>query len=313
MSSELRKRGFTLIELLVVIAIISVLIALLLPAVQQVREAARRTQCRNNLKQIGLALHNYHDVHRRFPPGVIHGDFRGAGSPYAGSRRLEFGWGWSVSILPFLEQTNIYRRFDLKSTRWPRNGAYAENGNVELPQHIINAYLCPSDPGAVVLDIGTRQNDLRILWARTNYLGLADSRDAWENVAEQTYHGDGMLFNHSSLRFGHVTDGASNTLFVGEGTSQKAQKSHTPQARWNWASHNITDLRTGLNGPGTIPADPVSISTGLPPGPGFASYHTGGLHFLLVDGSARFLSDSIDQSVLEAAGTCGGGEVVTEF
>lgn len=313
MTRSFRHSGFTLIELLVVMAIIGILVALLLPAVQQAREAARRVQCRNNLKQLGLALHNYHDVQRSFPPGVIHGDYRGSGSPWAGSGRLEFGWGWTVSVLPYFEQSAITNQLDLSSTRFPFGGVFAENGNVEFPRTVLPLLLCPSAPGVRVLDVGTRLNRERILWARTDYLGVADSTNAWQNALEQTYRGNGLLFNHSSVRFGHITDGTSNTLFVGEGTSQTTNDTKRPGARWYWASHNITDLHAGINGPGTVPADSITLTTGRPPGPGFASYHTGGAFFLLADGSARFVSDSTDQTLLEAAGTRSAGDIVTDF
>lgn len=130
-----QRRGFTLIELLVVISIIAILIALLLPAVQQAREAARRTQCKNNLKQIGLALHNYHDVARAFPPGWIAVDDTGSPSAHEGTS----GVGWAAMILPYLEQGNIYSQFNASLPLTdPANAAFLRN---QIP-----GYKCPSDP-----------------------------------------------------------------------------------------------------------------------------------------------------------------------
>ena len=137
------SRGFTLIELLVVIAIIAILIALLLPAVQQAREAARRTQCRNNLKQIGLALHNYHDTFRLFPPGVIRD----------GQNNSE-AWGWTVFILPFLEQANLYNQLDpdtyrLRDLLAGLNPTYpAPTANAAILQNPLSVFICPSDPNS---------------------------------------------------------------------------------------------------------------------------------------------------------------------
>ena len=136
-----KKRGFTLIELLVVIAIIAILIALLLPAVQQAREAARRTQCRNNLKQIGIGLHNYHDVHSKFPPGRMAPAKEGVGGPC---------WvGWVSPLyfsLPMIEQTNVYERIDQSQYRVRNGGPLCPNNNF-VRDHTISTFMCPTDPG----------------------------------------------------------------------------------------------------------------------------------------------------------------------
>jgi len=194
------ERGFTLIELLVVIAIIGVLIALLLPAVQQAREAARRAECRNHLKQMGLALHNYHDQHRGFPPGVV-----------ADNDNLQDGWHSAFAmLLPQLEQSTAYRQFDFERP-------WRDPVNVAAAGASIATLLCPSSPGGQPDNSGP----IRSL---TDYAFCKGDR-AWLCLANQPR---GMFDVNSHIRTASVTDGLSNTFAAGEAVSMAGLAAQAP-------------------------------------------------------------------------------------
>ncbi len=209
------RRAFTLIELLVVIAIIAVLIALLLPAVQNAREAARRTQCKNNLKQIGLALHNYHDTYRMFPSGWIAVDDTGAPSAHEGTS----GVGWATMILPYIEQANVYSQFNasLRLTD-PANAAFLRNQ--------IASYKCPSDPQPEYFSLAEEGSGAILAKLPiANYIGCFGTveLDGCENapgdlpvMADGTCKGDGIFYHNSSVRIASITDGTTYTFMVGE-------------------------------------------------------------------------------------------------
>lgn len=185
------RRGFTLIELLVVIAIIGILLALLLPAVQMAREAARRTQCKNNLKQIGIALHNYHDAHRRFPMSFVV-DYSSPGGE----------WSVHARILPFIEQSNVYALADLKK-------AYGDPANAGIAAQRIVTYLCPSDPG----DVPRFKGDKRVHYPIT-YAFNGGSWFFWDNQSGRA--GRGAFVPNKSTRFRDFLDGTSNVLAFSE-------------------------------------------------------------------------------------------------
>ena len=301
-----RSRGFTLIELLVVIAIIAILVALLLPAVQQAREAARRTQCKNNLKQIGLALHNYHDVHNCFPPGWIAVDpATGLPDAHEGIN----GAGWGTFILPQLEQSNLYSRFD-------PNAAIHAPVNIPFMNTVLQAYRCPSDPQPDRWKIsaedapGTVLAELPI----ANYVASFGTEDlhhcelppgtAPVTPAGQCM-GNGPFFHNSSIRMRDFTDGTSNTFVVGERRTR-------PTADWysTWV---------GMIAEGAEAFQRVLGCADHPPNSRFAhfddfsSVHTGGAQFLLGDGSVRFISENIDEGTYRALATLQGGELTGEF
>jgi prepilin-type processing-associated H-X9-DG protein len=300
------------VELLVVIAIIGVLVALLLPAVQAAREAARRSQCGNNFRQAGLALHNYHDAVRKFPPGTImwmHGLGPNCGAP--GSAGDYYGFGWSTLILPYLEENTIYDQFDFKLQM---SGEF--NVNFVTGGKRIETYLCPSDPnGGGLADFssgGQNGVDPREDLRATNMAAVSDSTD-WTCDTNQLWpkelrKANGTFGERDGCRMKQITDGTSKTLLVGEVTGDIP----TNYSSFVWASFNLADTLDGINGPFSLPGG-VYASTG--PGgilgfrkSGFSSWHPGGCHFVLADGSVRFIADSISAHLLSAYTTRAGGE-----
>ena len=298
------RRAFTLIELLVVIAIIAILIALLLPAVQQAREAARRTQCKNNLKQMGLALHNYHDVHLTLPPGWIAVEPDGTVSAHEGIS----GAGWGTMILPYLDQSPLYNIFN------PNVSIIAPvNDNFRLTN--LTAWKCPSDPKPdrwEIVEEGTTTVLAELPTA--NYIAGfgTEELDGCENtpgtapvLASGQCVGDGAFYHNSRVRFRDVTDGLSNTLVVGERMTNEAL---------DWYSTWVGMVQEGeeafqrVQGAfDHVPNDPVAHLDD------FSSRHEGGCQFVLGDGHVRFLSENIDHGLYQSLGTIQGGEVVGEF
>ena len=271
-------RAFTLIELLVVIAIIAVLIALLLPAVQQAREAARRTQCRNNMHQLGLALHNYHDTHRLFPP---------ADRAYVGSNGWWYsGTGWGVLLLPLLDETSLYNAYNHGFI-----GLSAQNSTVS------GCYLAQLD--CPTLGLGGRaytSGSTRLSCAA--YEPCAGSITG--NMAyPQT---SGMMYRNSSVRVRDVRDGTSQTILMGE-----------VRDMWNfWAGHTYLGGSTDSATHGSS-WDPKPIN-GVTANPefGFGSLHEGGAFFLMGDGHVRFLSENIDWTAYNALVTKANNEIVDD-
>ncbi len=301
--------GFTLIELLVVIAIIAILIALLLPAVQQAREAARRTQCRNNLKQLGLAIHNYESTYSRLPSGGQGTNFKTAPPSTTFGPHSLFS-----QILPLLDQTNTYQLFDF---RFAYN---ATPGNIAASQQAIPAFICPTNswrPEPTDQE-GFGATD----YAATYYVDL----DPTTGVGKKILRKAGSL-TREWRRIAQITDGLSNSIFVVEdsGRDERMQPGHVytdpvdGQLRrfWRWAepdnaigvSKGVNNNRTPQNGPPTCPWTLNNCG----PFEEIFSFHTGGAHVLLGDGSVRFLSESIDLGTLRALVTPNGGEVIGEF
>ena len=291
-----------------VIAIIAILIALLLPAVQAAREAARRTQCSNQFKQVGIALHNYHSAHNKFPPGQNYPDWRCPDQGHLASGTFWNGGGWAHFILPFLEETALYDQLD-----WANAGTNGIHDclNVPVAQQRVALFLCPSDPQDEHIDWGTNwcpDGHSRWDFYMTNFGGVGDSQNTWSDPWQcPRLDGDGAMVNLRAFRVVEMFDGSSNTLMVGEITGGEPGTfvGHP------WVTFNLFDTSLGINGSNTIPGDGAfayaAFSTGQR---SFSSYHPGGCHFALVDGSVHFISATVDADVLTGLTTRGGGEPV---
>ena len=320
------RSGFTLVELLVVIAIIAILIALLLPAVQAARAAARRMQCANNFKQVGIALHNYHSSYGKFCPGIFMWEDSGCSTPpwtpSVGGRKAFQGWGWGAFILPYLEQGTVNELIDYDARSYPWAGFGDANNPIKPGCQRIEAYLCPDDPQGFELlgccsaqsFCGTDNNNEDL--GKTNMAAVADSIDYTcdgrmprlgdqRDVGGRYRPANGILHNNSNTRITHITDGTSSTLMIGEITGWH-KGTHTGKF---WISHNTDDTAQGINGPDTLPGGATTFI--FHDGGGFSSFHSGGCHFTLGDGSVRFLSEYVDQVVLDALASRNLGDVVS--
>jgi prepilin-type N-terminal cleavage/methylation domain-containing protein/prepilin-type processing-associated H-X9-DG protein len=339
LSVKTRLRGFTLIELLVVIAIIAILIALLLPAVQQAREAARRTQCKNNLKQFGLAIHNYESSHRCFPPGRL-------GYPMVFSAH--------ASLLPYLDGANLYNLIDFNTAPgpFPEPPATPYSKNTIAAMTTIPTYICPSD-------FETMNGNS---YAVTNYVVCTGSgADATKRYIRK---GDGVMYDvklQGVIQFRKVSDGLSNTVAASEqtigmgysgGNGSSDIPGSTPPSDATLQVLNLSAAQNdSITGTDTSPMNCVVGASGFWSGirgakwmnghfgdtlynhglaPNSKSFdcgnrshnagltaarsrHTGGVNFLLCDGAVRFASDNIDLNLWRALGSRNGGEVLGEF
>jgi prepilin-type N-terminal cleavage/methylation domain-containing protein/prepilin-type processing-associated H-X9-DG protein len=339
-------RGFTLIELLVVIAIIAVLVAILLPAVQQAREAARRNSCKNNLKQLGLASHNYHDIHGTFPMGYAGNNFAGS----LGQARCGKGFAWSTYLLPQMEQTEVIKAADYK--------AYITSApNVSFLNKPLPTFRCPSDVAPL-----TTIGPLGVEYATTSYMGNMGSFFKWIGYAD--FNGNlklelnGIFVNNWAISFKNIPDGTANTVMFGES---------------DWESHEGLNLMYGTNSPdvdlsgvnagngastakcpgvthltrsdsllyhcrnGQTPINSYNIkvrkAAGFVPyssgdsgrldfniatrptasgGMSFSSLHRGGAQFCMADGAVRFINENIETSSCQASGNKATFDKVTE-
>ncbi|MDB5391038.1 MAG: hypothetical protein JWM11_6684 [Planctomycetaceae bacterium] len=295
------RRGFTLIELLVVIAIIAVLIALLLPAVQQAREAARRSQCRNNLKQIGVALHNYHSTFNVLPPGYV------SGAAYPATSN---GWSWCAMLLPYLDQAPLYSSINFQlPIENPANQPWLSK---TLP-----LMLCPSDQtSSGQFSITDAANNVIISAAAASSYAATVGDDSSEADA---LTGNGSFYRNSNTRFADITDGTSNTVLVGERAFGYVN------GTWSGAPNNAIVKAGSLNpwkfATATSPIfvqvhnNWINILTDSDGGlDDFSSLHTGGVQLLFGDGSVRFIptitTDGPLRKAFWAMGTRGGGEVI---
>jgi prepilin-type N-terminal cleavage/methylation domain-containing protein/prepilin-type processing-associated H-X9-DG protein len=289
----IRRRGFTLIELLVVIAIISVLIGLLLPAVQKIRAAAARVRCANNLKQLGLAMHNYHDTRGKFPQGCS----------YLNGADPQPHMSWLTRLLPYIEQDTLWRQAVM---------AFEQNKFFETPPHfpimdrVMPSFICPADSES---DEAWSFTPFRV--AFTDYLGV------WGTDHSKR---DGVLYLDSRTRILDIRDGTSNTLAIGERPPSADHNLGWWYAGWGQSKDGSAEMVLGVREINDHPRYP-----NCPKGPyhfirgknndncdgfHFWSHHSGGANFTLADGSVHFLSYSAD-SILPALATRAGGEVVS--
>jgi prepilin-type N-terminal cleavage/methylation domain-containing protein len=335
-NSRIERRGFTLVELLVVIAIIGVLVALLLPAVQAAREAARRMSCQNNLKQLGLALHNHHDAKNSFP-GCPNDDENGG---------TKCGTNWAIETLPFIEQQSLYGQY--------RQDLYNEDpAQTAFVTSRLGAHECPSDPVLKLRPIeipasgrGTTNYRHGSYRAVSGIGGTTVGHGAWDTCEPQHWpngtmdkawrgviHATGMAYNGfpktfkgrvaqlgGPERFGNVTDGTSNTLMVGELTFIDVTRRGTFWA-YTYASYNQSSINPEsrqLNYKYGNATPPLPNGTGCAGSPGlygdqmckrgFGALHPGVINFVLADGSLKFISTNVDITLLRAMASIEGGE-----
>jgi prepilin-type N-terminal cleavage/methylation domain-containing protein/prepilin-type processing-associated H-X9-DG protein len=311
---RLSRRAFTLVELLVVIAIIGTLVGLLLPAVQQAREAARRAQCTNNLKQTGLALQNYHESRRQLPEGWLCNT--DSSDPHHAEEGV--GWGWASRLLPYVEEDATYKTIDIKIP--------IASASATVLSKVIPGFLCPSDTGAgkptfMPGEEGGADNDHQhpdqttgaTTYARSNYVGMFGS-NSWEaHEAEEhgpgeeeehheegePYGGNGMFFANSRMPFRHVTDGLSKTIMVGE------RDSRLGGSLWIGMVEGLAEpigrvVAHGHHAPNGNPAEQHFGD--------FSSRHVAGANVVFADGHCDFIAESIDTKVYQALCTRKGGE-----
>jgi prepilin-type N-terminal cleavage/methylation domain-containing protein/prepilin-type processing-associated H-X9-DG protein len=321
MPTRFRRSGFTLIELLVVIAIIAILIALLLPAVQQAREAARRTECKNKMKQLGLALHNFHDVQRHFPAGAQENVYK---QPRTNNSFIK-GTSWLVFILPFMEQQNVYKQYNFAVS-------YTDEVNNRVGNILIGAYQCPSGPetrsnnGAERTNDGTynhsthyygvmgpskRANPSKVTWNGTTYsyvVGNPTTNGAYatDGVLGQYKDQSGSVTTGHYVRLADVTDGTTNTLMVGE------LSMHIPGGK---ANHYRSWVRGNNGGSGTTKNVTYPINSTFYSNSNnfndisFGSNHPGGCQFTMADGSVQFLNESINMNLYMGLASVKSGEL----
>jgi prepilin-type N-terminal cleavage/methylation domain-containing protein/prepilin-type processing-associated H-X9-DG protein len=307
-----RRSAFTLIELLVVIAIIAILIALLVPAVQKVRAAAARTQCLNNMKQIALAVHGYHDTYKLLPYS--------AGPGYDYTPNSPNTWSWLVRILPNLDQGAVYNQIGLNAN--PNQTIAGAGASVATQMSVL---LCPSDGPAAIgprtdeANIGSSFNygGANMTVGLTSYKGVCGSNWAWG-----TYTNNGPTGNNNGLDAGDgvffrtdytkrkslnlITDGTSNTFMIGEDIP-----SMDVHCDWVFFNHATGTCAIPLNS-AMKPGQPgYNNPTDWPDVYSFRSYHAGGANFAFCDGTVRFVSDSIDLNLYRALSTIQGGEAVS--
>jgi len=312
LSGRARNPGFTLVELLVVIAIIGILVALLLPAIQAAREAARRSQCMNNLKQLGVGLHNYHDTFRTLPPGAVVQRTGYVPTGYTITTNEPNGWSWSALILPFIEETAL----------WDSCG----NGLVPIDQRLaeiatpLKAYRCPSDTSAPT-------NNRNWTWSNCTYANTAISKPATSNYmgmlgSQGTCYDDcnGTFFRNRGLNLSEIIDGTSNTIGLGERCWQtKAGNDNTLSRAGVWAgtpkgtAHNKDWQYDSLCN--TVrPVNPTAWANSDYVSSAIASMHPGGAMVCLLDGSTRFLSENIDfAGVYQYLGQRADGQVIGQY
>jgi prepilin-type N-terminal cleavage/methylation domain-containing protein/prepilin-type processing-associated H-X9-DG protein len=313
-----RSCGFTLVELLVVIAIIGTLIAMLLPAVQSAREAARRSQCSNNEKQMGLGLHNYYAAFKHFPPGVIVPSFD------ATSSHGPACFGWGGLIIPFMEENSLGVQYksipNFPNYDWEMATAGSLSAGT-LSKTSLNVYSCPDDQMPA---INSFYNGGKDPYAKSNYVGIAGTNGAldgtlltpstkgvgWPFVTTQTA---GVFGANSKTKIGDILDGTSNTFMVGERDGSRAvlvtsgrYAAYWPGAiRAQWANSHLSNVDDDINGNFLLNSVNFAYGTG--------SYHPQGANFTFADGRVQFISENIDGPTWSRLGTMADGVAVGNY
>jgi len=330
------RRGFTLIELLVVIAIIAILIALLVPAVQKVREAAARTQCANNLKQQGIALHSYHDANKVLPPAKINSGSAGpynANTSYYPSKPFVYNHTGFVLILPYLEQAPLYSKYDFNYPSCDSNwtGGTLANGGINAGNAaVVGTYLpvyhCPSDKVPTTENetgTGTNHPYARANACRSNYLFSCGKTDDYTPTYRVGSTSSGAFGTNGAAKFAQIGDGTSNTIAIGESRQDHTYRSYGPY--WGSGTHTAVQGYVGEVWSFTLPPDGFNVNfpwgrvvdgqTGtaglLQYAWGFGSWHPQGANFLFCDGTVRFINDSISFPKFQALNCANDGLVVS--
>jgi prepilin-type N-terminal cleavage/methylation domain-containing protein/prepilin-type processing-associated H-X9-DG protein len=336
------RAGFTLVELLVVIAIIGVLVALLLPAVQAAREAARRSQCSNNLKQIAIGGHNFHDTYNKFPYGILRND----GNFPPDDPRLIFPnfpatstprrYALMHQLLPYIEQDNLWQKWDHfvygNNERFPATPAGVRFAPGSFSNTVVKTLICPSNPQGPLSqpNPGTPPGQYFI----TSYFGNSGTRSYPRVVNPATqpqsrpslwgFQGDGMFYRNKAFKMADVLDGTSNTLFFGERhiydpVFDTSTAINDKIADWGWVwfggeadAHLGTSVPINYRLPRSFLTNPSQIEFEDRLN-AYGSGHPGGANFALVDGSVRFISQTISPLTFKALGTKAGGETVSNF
>ncbi len=292
-----RRRAFTLVELLVVIAIIGILVGLLLPAVQAAREAARRMQCTNNMRQLGIAVHNYESAYRRLPAGWISNGLSG-----------EPGWGWASALLPFIEGSNVHNLIDSRI-------AIEDSIHEQVRVTVVPTFMCPSDIGEDIFEISEGdghdhdhdhdfsgigpsslddEGEKLFRISKSNFVGMFGTFE----LEDAPYNGNGMFYGNSRIRFADVVDGLSNTFMIGE------RGSRLGQSIWHGNIPEVAEPHARILG----------VADHAPNAPtghyeDFSSFHPAGVNFMRADTSVAFIPNSIDEVVYQGMSTRAGGEV----
>lgn len=313
-----RRSGFTLIELLVVIAIIGVLVGLLLPAVQKVREAAARMSCTNNLKQWILAAHNYHDSYQKFPPGVNRNGGK-AGFDVAPDPALRYDW--LIALLPYIEQDNLRKLYNIDNATWNTNRQDPVTGANGGPNAFIAKTFkqleCPSNSIKPLQDSISEPPRIFALTCYRGVAGLIAWKDAWET-------NDGIFYRNRAHSIADIIDGTSNTLAISEFNYRDPIFDTDPDiddkiAAWGWWVYGgAGDVHVGTQAPVNflIPTNYASLDAGTKSQyyywriNAIGSQHTGGSNAARADGSVSFLNANTSLTVLQALGTRAGGEVI---
>jgi prepilin-type N-terminal cleavage/methylation domain-containing protein len=313
---QFSRQGFTLVELLVVIAIIGVLVSLLLPAVQAARMAARRMQSQNNLKQVGLAMHNHHDVLNKLPAGYQAG-YANQPPPIVDEAP---GWAWPVFLLPYLEQSTVYDRINLDLSCW-------DPANEVIVRSPISTFICPGAPNQeLTMNVKDAGGTTLAVFGRSHYLANNGQDETWiyEQADYSQVAGVGPFFRNSKVKFAQVTDGLTNTIFVGEHTTVSDKTwvgvvpgaSSCPVDPYHFPFAECEDAATLVlchSGPTSEEADVIyppslritRVCNMYGPWPG--------AHVLMGDGSVRFVASSVNTLTWAALSSMKAGDIPGEF